>query len=193
MANDTRQRLLEASAQLFREQGYAGTGLKQITTAGGAPWGSLYHFFPGGKEQLGVEAIAHSGARYERLFELTFARAGEDIVQCVRDFFQLSMDALENSEWGDGCPIATVAMEVASTSEPLRHACAEVFSSWEAAFARGLEGAGIPRERAEELATYALAAFEGAIVLSRTAHDTRALRITADLVAATVRAHLPDT
>ncbi|MEU5878037.1 TetR family transcriptional regulator C-terminal domain-containing protein [Spirillospora sp. NPDC047279] len=190
MANDTRERLLEASARLFREQGYAGTGLKQITAAGGAPWGSLYHFFPGGKEQLGVEAIAHSGARYERLFELTFARADADVVRCVRDFFQLSVDALERSGWGDGCPIATVALEVASTSEPLRHACAEVFASWEAVFARRLAGAGLAEERAADLATYALAAFEGAIVLSRAAHDTRPLRVTADVVAGTLTSAL---
>jgi AcrR family transcriptional regulator len=54
MGSDTRARLLEAAAQLFREQGYAATGLKQITAEAEAPWGSLYHFFPGGKEQLGI-------------------------------------------------------------------------------------------------------------------------------------------
>src|SRR5262245_52754833 len=107
---DTRTRLLEASAQLFREQGYAGTGLKQITAAGEAPWGSLYHFFPGGKEQLGSEAIRHSGGRYLKLFDLVFARADQDVVQSVADFFQLSADALHKSDWADGCPIATVAL-----------------------------------------------------------------------------------
>lgn len=76
---DTRARLLEASAQLFRRQGYAGTGLKQITAAGRAPWGSLYHFFPGGKEELGAAAIAHSGQRYRKLFDLVYARSGNDL------------------------------------------------------------------------------------------------------------------
>ncbi|MFC9972109.1 TetR/AcrR family transcriptional regulator [Spirillospora sp. NPDC127200] len=183
--SDTRTRLLEASAQLFREQGYAGTGLKQITGAGNAPWGSLYHFFPGGKEQLGAEAVAHSGVRYLRLFDLVFAHADADPLQAVRDFFQLSVDALEKSDYADGCPIATVALETASTSEPLRHACAEVFAAWEQAIARRLP---VPAERAADLATYVLAAFEGAIVLSRAARDTRPLRVSADLVAATLRA-----
>ncbi|MFG2086501.1 MULTISPECIES: TetR/AcrR family transcriptional regulator [unclassified Spirillospora] len=191
MTRDTRTRLLEASAQLFREQGYAGTGLKQITAAGGAPWGSLYHFFPGGKEQLGAEAVTHSGNRYLKLFDLVFAGADGDLVDSVRDFFRLSADALRKSDWADGCPIATVALEVASTSEPLRHACAEVFASWEAAAARRLAGAGIPEARAAELATYVLSAFEGALVLSRTAHDVRPLNVTADVVAGTLRAELP--
>ncbi|TDD63823.1 TetR/AcrR family transcriptional regulator [Actinomadura rubrisoli] len=191
MTRDTRTRLLEASAQLFREQGYAGTGLKQITAAGGAPWGSLYHFFPGGKEQLGVEAVAHSGSRYLRLFDLVFDRAEDDVVRSVRDFFQLSAEALHKSDWADGCPIATVALEVASTSEPLRHACVEVFASWRESIARRLAGAGIPEARAADLATYVLCAFEGAIVLSRTDRDTRPLRVTADIVAGTLGAELP--
>lgn len=191
MPKDTRDRLLEASAQLFRRQGYAGTGLKQITSEGAAPWGSLYHFFPGGKEQLGVEAITHSGARYLKLFDVVYARAADDPAQAVHDFFQLSVDALERSGYADGCPIATVALEVASTSEPLRHACSEVFASWQQATARLLADAGITGERAADLAIYILAAFEGAIILSRTAHDTGPLKVTAGLVAGTLRAELP--
>ena len=187
---DTRARLLEASAQLFRRQGYAGTGLKQITAAGEAPWGSLYHFFPGGKEQLGVEAITYSGQRYLKLFDLVFARSGNDPGQSIHDFFHLSVDALEESGFADGCPIATVALEVASTSTPLRHACDAVFASWQQATAAFLTQSGAAPDRAADLATYVLAAFEGAIILSRTAHDTRALRTTADMVTAAIRAEL---
>jgi TetR/AcrR family transcriptional regulator, lmrAB and yxaGH operons repressor len=191
MTRDTRTRLLEAGAQLFREQGYAGTGLKQITAVGEAPWGSLYHFFPGGKEQLGTEAVRHSGERYLRLFDLVFERAGQDVPQSVHGVFQLSAEALRTSDWADGCPIATVALEAASTSEPLRHACAEVFAAWEASIAGRLRGAGIAEQRAGDLATYVLSAFEGALVLSRAAHDVRPLNVTADVVAGTLRTELP--
>ena len=48
----TRDRIVDASAELFRRQGYNATGVKQIVTEAQAPFGSLYHFFPGGKEQL---------------------------------------------------------------------------------------------------------------------------------------------
>jgi AcrR family transcriptional regulator len=185
--SDTRTRLLTASAQLFRQQGYAGTGLKQITTAGQAPWGSLYHFFPGGKEELGVEAITHSGRRYLKLFDLVYARAGHDPARSVHDFFQLSVEALETSDFADGCPIATVALEVASTNEALRHSCAMVFDSWQQATSDFLTRSGATPDRAAELATYILAAFEGAIVLSRTARDTRPLRVTAGIVSTTIR------
>ncbi|MFB4319600.1 TetR/AcrR family transcriptional regulator [Actinomadura sp. 21ATH] len=189
MGSDTRARLLEAAAQLFREQGYAATGLKQVTAEAGAPWGSLYHFFPGGKEQLGAETIAHSGGRYLRLFDLVYGREGNDAAGSVRAFFQLSVDALEKSGWADGCPIATVALEAATTSEPLRHACAEVFASWRTATARHFASAGV--EPAEDLAIYVLSAFEGALILSRTSHDTAPLRVTAEIVARTIGDHTP--
>jgi TetR/AcrR family transcriptional regulator, lmrAB and yxaGH operons repressor len=189
MGSDTRARLLEAAARLFREQGYAATGLKQITAEAEAPWGSLYHFFPGGKEQLGIETVGHSGARYLRLFDLVYERTGGGADGAVRDMFQLSADALEQSGWADGCPIATVALEAAGTSEPLRHACADVFAGWRAATARRFAAEGI--EPAEDLATYVFAAFEGALILSRTGHDTGPLRVTADIVARTIRQSRP--
>src|SRR5581483_2783743 len=63
----TRERIVGAGAELFRRQGYSATGVKQIVTAAQAPFGSLYHHFPGGKEQLGAEAVRVSGAIYEQL------------------------------------------------------------------------------------------------------------------------------
>jgi AcrR family transcriptional regulator len=58
----TRQRIVETTAELFRRQGYNATGIKRIVTDAKAPFGSIYHFFPGGKEQLGAEVIRASGA-----------------------------------------------------------------------------------------------------------------------------------
>ena len=59
--HDTKERLLRAGEKLFRSQGYSGTGLKQLAKEAGAPWSSMYHFFPLGKEQLAAEAHARGG------------------------------------------------------------------------------------------------------------------------------------
>ena len=131
-----------------------------------------------------------AGRCYLELFDLVYARSGNNPAQSIHNFFQLSVDALEKSGFADGCPIATVAVEVASTSTPFRHACDAVFASWQQATAAFLTQSGAPPDHAADLATYILAAFEGAIILSRTAHDTRPLRITADMVGATIRAQL---
>src|SRR5437868_6972346 len=109
----TRERIVEASAELFRRQGYAATGVKQIVTEAQAPFGSLYHFFPGGKEQLGAEAIRTSGALYEQLIPAVFDPA-PDPVTGVRDFFAGAAEHLRETDYADACPIATVALEVSS-------------------------------------------------------------------------------
>ena len=59
--NDTRQRLVQASAALLQRQGLPGTGIKQILADAGAPYSSLYHHFPGGKDELAAAAIRASG------------------------------------------------------------------------------------------------------------------------------------
>src|SRR5436305_1552519 len=167
----TRDRIVGASAELFRKQGYTATGVKQIVTAAQAPFGSVYHFIPGGKEQLGAEAIRVSGALYELLLPAVLDQA-PDLVTGVRDFFRLAGEHLRETDYVDACPIATIALEVSSTSETLRTACAEVFESWISAGAQRHEQAGLPPATARELTIAMLAALEGAFVLARATRST---------------------
>src|SRR3954468_21770428 len=115
----TKERILDTSAELFRRQGYMGTAVEQIAAQASAPFGSLYHFFPGGKEQLGEEVIRWSGAMYLQLFVTVVAEV-DDVVDGIEHFFAGAAETLEETGYEDACPIATVALEVASTSEPLR-------------------------------------------------------------------------
>jgi AcrR family transcriptional regulator len=183
--SSTRDRIVGASAELFRKQGYAATGVKQIVTAAQAPFGSVYHFFPGGKEQLGAEAIRASGALYEQLIPAVLDPAPDPITG-VREFFRLAGEHLHETDYVDACPIATIALEVSSTSETLRTACAEVFESWVAAGAKRHERAGIAPANARELTIAMLAALEGAFVLARATRSTEPLRIAGELAAAAV-------
>jgi AcrR family transcriptional regulator len=182
----TRERIVQTSAELFRRQGYAATGVKQIVTAAQAPFGSLYHFFPGGKEQLGAEAIRVSGAIYAQLVPAVFDPA-PDVVTATRDFFAGAAAHLNETDYADACPIATVALEVSSTSEPMRQACAEVFESWFASGSQRFIAAGIEPARARELAIAMVAALEGAFVLARALRDTEPLRVAAELTAGAVQ------
>jgi AcrR family transcriptional regulator len=185
----TRDRIVTASAELFRVQGYNGTGVKQIVTEAKAPFGSLYHFFPGGKEQLGAEVIRWSGGMYGQLLPVIFDPA-PDLVTAVENFFDGAAWHLRETDYEDACPIATVALEVSSVSEPLREACAEVFESWVDAAARRFADAGIDAERARELAITMFAALEGAFVLCRALRDTEPLAIAGRQVADAVEAAL---
>jgi AcrR family transcriptional regulator len=186
MSTGTKERIVERSAELFRRQGFAGTGVKQIVAEASAPFGSLYHFFPGGKEQLGEEVIRSSGAIYGQLLD-AFFRPGEDPVAATRNFFAAAAVSVRESDYADACPIATVALEVSSTSEPLRKACADVFESWvDGATARLVE-AGLTRKRSRELAFSLIAALEGAFVLSRALRSTEPIDVAGASMTAEMR------
>ncbi|TMK25057.1 MAG: TetR/AcrR family transcriptional regulator [Actinobacteria bacterium] len=187
---DTKERIMDTSAELFRRQGYAGTGVKQIAAMASAPFGSLYHFFPGGKEQLGEEVIRWSGGLYLQLFA-TIAMQAPDPVTAIGDFFSGAAETLRETDYADACPIATVALEVASTNEPLRKATAEVFDSWIDAASAYLSNAEIEPARARELAISMLCLLEGAFVFSRAMRSTEPLELAGESAAAAVRAALP--
>ena len=180
---------MTATAELFRRQGYNGTSVKQVTEAAGAPFGSLYHFFPGGKEELGEAVITSSGAAYGALFDL-IADAADDWASAVTDFFDGAADVLEQTDYVDACPIGTVALEVASTNDRLRRATADVFASWVDNAAERMVTAGIDPTRAHELATMLVVGIEGGFMLSRAARDTTALRATGRVLRETVEREL---
>src|SRR5271168_2784866 len=102
----TRDRILDAGGEFFGRQGYASTGVKQIVEAAQAPFASLYHFFPGGKEQLGAEAIRRSGAVYLQSIDAVFEPA-PDVVSAVGAFFAGAAETLRRTGYADACPIAT--------------------------------------------------------------------------------------
>ncbi|MEV5717525.1 TetR/AcrR family transcriptional regulator [Amycolatopsis mediterranei] len=167
---------MAAGAELFRRNGYAGTGLKQIVSEANAPFGSLYHFFPGGKEQLGEEVIRTSGLAYIQLFDLFIAPA-PDVISGIEAFFAAGIATLEATGYVEGCPIATVALEVAATNEPLRIATADVFTAWIDAGTEKFARFGLGREAARTLTIAAVNNLEGAFVLCRSLRDTEAMAV----------------
>jgi AcrR family transcriptional regulator len=190
VATATRDRILETTAELFRRYGYTGTGLKQIVASANAPFGSVYHFFPGGKEQLGAETVRRSGRMYQELVEAVLD-AAPDVVTGTSDVFTGAAETLRQTDYADACPIATVALEVASTNEPLRQTTAEVFESWIDAAVERLMEAGIPRSRARELAIAMLCLLEGAFVFSRAMRSTEPVEVAGAAATAAIRDAVP--
>ena len=186
----TKERLLVASGELFRRQGYAGTGIKQILAGARAPFGSLYHHFPGGKEELGAEAVRRSGRLYGLVVAEAMAVDG-DAADRVLAAFRGAARTMRESGFADACPIATVALETSSASEPLREACAEVFEEWFAGATTTFTRAGIEPGRARALAIEMLCALEGAFVFCRALRTTEALEVAGAAMAERVRKALP--
>jgi AcrR family transcriptional regulator len=173
----TRDRILFATAELFRRQGYNGTGLKQVVAEADAPFGSLYHHFPGGKAELGEEVIEKAGAFFQALVTAVYDEEASAEAS-VRAVFAGAAETLEATDYEDACPIATVALEVASTDDRLRAATALVFERWTAALTERLGD----REKALAI----IAALEGGFVLCRASRDTEAMHAAGSMAAALV-------
>ncbi|QSE82788.1 TetR/AcrR family transcriptional regulator [Rhodococcus koreensis] len=188
--NDTKARILGTSSDLFRRNGYTGTGLKQVATEARAPFGSIYHFFPGGKQQLGEEVIRTSGEEYARLV-FSILDAHSDILEGIEVGFRLAGETLVATDYADACPIATVALEVASTNEVLRVATADVFTSWIDSGSALLRARGFGEADARRLILGFVTSLEGAFVLARALRSTEPLDAAGATVLAAARACLP--
>jgi len=172
---DSKEKTLAAAARLFRRQGFHGTALQDILAAGGAPRGSLYFHFPGGKEEIGEAALTMAGEATRQGIARA-AEASESAEAFVARIARRMASDLEESGFHDGCPIATTALETSAQSEALGMATRNIFRNWEGEIARGLQRFGIAAEDAEEMAEIMLAQLEGALLLARTYRDPTPLR-----------------
>jgi AcrR family transcriptional regulator len=183
----TRERILVTTAEHFRRYGYHGTGLKQIVGEAGAQLGSLYHFFPGGKEELAEESIRRAGAMYRDIVKAVFD-ASPDVVAGAGEVYRAAGVVLDETDYADACPVATVALEVASTNERLRRATADVFASWIDEATEHLANGGVADERARGVAIALISLLEGAFVLARAAKSTEPLDVAAQAATSLVKA-----
>ncbi|HEX4741777.1 MAG TPA: TetR/AcrR family transcriptional regulator [Caulobacteraceae bacterium] len=169
-----REAMVESAVRLFRRQGYAATGLAEILSDSGAPKGSLYHYFPGGKAAIGAEAVRLAGQRVATsLQELAAVSSGPgDLL--VR-YLALLMWWMRQSGYRDGCPIATTLLETAPDQGEIRDAGAAAFAAWAGIIEAAAREGGVAPERAARLSRFAIAAIEGALVQCRVAGGDRPL------------------
>jgi TetR/AcrR family transcriptional regulator, lmrAB and yxaGH operons repressor len=179
MPGDTRARILEATTELMRRNGYAGTSMNDVGAAAGARMSSLYFHFPGGKEQIAAEAAAASARRFlDHLHaELPNAITPGDV---VRSYFAPSIRALETSDFQAGCPVGTPANDAPASATTLKTACDQALAAFADAVARQLQRLGRTPDRAHAESTLIVATNQGAILLARTAHDKAPIQAALD-------------
>lgn len=171
-----RERMVFSAAQLIRRDGVSATGMREVAAHAGAPRGSLQHYFPGGKEQLVNEAVQWAG-RYAGNRVARFLAALPEptpsglFAQMARQW----IDEYENTGFAGGCPVAAATVDWAESTATTRTAAAEAFTTWTTPVAGALADMGVPRERADALATLMVSALEGAVLMARAERDVRPL------------------
>jgi TetR/AcrR family transcriptional repressor of lmrAB and yxaGH operons len=166
-ATDSKGKTLAAAAKLFRQQGYHGTALHDILAAGGSPRGSLYFHFPKGKEEIGEAALTLAGEAVRQGIANAAETSENAEIFLTRVARGMAAD-LEKSDYKEGCPIATTALETSAHSGVLGAATRSAFQKWENEIKRGLERFGMTTDDAELVATTILSQLEGALLLART-------------------------
>lgn len=173
--------LIETAARLFRVRGYSGVGLNEILEESGVPKGSLYYYFPEGKEQLAIAAINSTKQLVMEDIQGIFA----DIPNPI-DAFQTYVYELSRVFGEDGTPlgspIGAITGEKHSTSEPIRLACEATFEDWQSIYAEKLLEAGYTKQKAKDLALVFHALTEGGILLALATKSGEPLKTIAEQI-----------
>jgi TetR/AcrR family transcriptional repressor of lmrAB and yxaGH operons len=166
---DTRRDMVLSAVEVLRERGADAVTLDAVLTRSGAPRGSIYHHFPGGRSEILSDALDFAGdaiaVRIERV-----AEAGA--TSALRDFSVFWKKILQDSDYTAGCPVVSVAVSNADEDgAQLASRARDIFDRWCDAMRRSLVGDGLTPRTAERLATMVVASVEGAVVLCRARRD----------------------
>lgn len=180
----TRDRMLASTVTLLRERGGGRTTVDAVLAHSGAPRGSVYHHFPGGRAEMIDSGVQLAGDYIATLLE-DVADAGNPAAGLER-FAEFWRRALRNSDFRAGCPVVGVALDHEATPSSAQ-IVAQIFHRWHGACVRLLEDAGHEPERAHRLATMTVSAVEGAVILCRVQHSTEPLDVVIAELAALAR------
>ena len=166
-----RERMVVSAALLIRERGAHPTAIADVLAHSGAPRGSAYHYFPGGRTQLLCEAVDYAG----EFMAAPLGRASSGL-DALDGLFEYYRDELQRSDFRAGCPVVAVAVEAGDPDKPeqsaaVRDRAAAVFARWRQIIAELLTADGVSAARARELAVLVLSSFEGALVIARAGRD----------------------
>jgi len=168
MANAAKHKdgLVRTAMRLFRRQGYASSGLQQILAESKAPRGSLYHYFPGGKEELGEAAVTLAATLMgEMLADLASRHKTPEAF--VKAYCRTMAKWMEESDFRSGCPIATTMLETAPHAPGLTKAGVAALDHWIDIIAPVFRAKGVSAKDGRAKAQLLIAAMEGALLIAR--------------------------
>ncbi|MNW34429.1 putative HTH-type transcriptional regulator YxaF [compost metagenome] len=185
--NSSKDLIIDTAARLFFSQGYHATGLNQILKESQAPKGSLYHYFPQGKEELAHECIHQTNLHIKSRFEEFFAKY-DNTADAIQAFIRSMADEAESNGYTGFMPFSLwAAVETACVSPRLREASQAVFVDWQDIISESLHRDGFSDQQAEEIALLIISLMEGALIISLTRQDKTPLLTAAEFLVKVAR------
>ncbi|NDZ79627.1 TetR/AcrR family transcriptional regulator [Streptomyces sp. SID10853] len=190
----TRERIVRAAAQLMFDQGVAGTSTPAIRDAAGVSSSQIYHYFAN-KQALTSAVIEYQTEAVVGGQEQLLARL--DSVEALRAWRDMVVGVQRSMHWAGGCPLGSLASELAGQDADARTALAASFSRWSDAIRDGLarmaeRGALRPEADPDSLALALLAALQGGLLLGQAQRSSAALEAGLDAVIALIAQHVAD-
>ncbi len=179
-----RERMVVGAADMLRRRGLNGTSVRELAKHTGAPLGSTYHYFPGGKAQLAAEAVQFSDDLVTRVLNDKL-HAGP--VNGLRAFVDMWREVVVDSKFEAGCPVLAVAVDGTGDDAP-RRAAADAFVHWTTLLATSLRDHGATDAAAHRTAILIVASVEGTVAMCRALRSTAPLDLTADALELAIRA-----
>ena len=176
MASSSRASMICSAAALFGSRGLSATSFSDVLADSGAPRGSIYHHFPGGKKQLAEQAIGWTSEQVLAHLRACPSNTASGVLAWFIDLWRQSVQA---SGGLSGCPVAGITIDTSAADDDLIGAAQAAFADWAAELADKLRAAGVPAHRARPIATATLAAMEGALILCRAERSSQPLETTA--------------
>jgi TetR/AcrR family transcriptional repressor of lmrAB and yxaGH operons len=176
--SDSKARIEAAAADLLARDGFNGMGLKALSEATELPFGSIYHHFPGGKEEIAATAILGNVSVVAALLEANLAEGVTD--DAIRRMFAFMAERLAATDWAMGCVVGTPAADDPSASPRVRDACADGFALIVDPITVAFEQEGRDAAEARAMAVTLVAAYEGATLLARSQRSREPLDTAAE-------------
>ncbi len=192
VVSNPRERMVVSAALLIRERGAQATAISDVLRHSGAPRGSAYHYFPGGRMQLLEEATEYAGAYIAGKIS-----AAQSAVELLDDLTDMYRQQLIRSDYRAGCPIVAVTVEAGDPDNPERttkviERAAAAFALWTDLIGQRLVAEGVAASRAEELAMLITTSIEGAIIVARASRDVKPLDLVQRQLRALLQAETPE-
>jgi len=178
---NTKENLIETAARLFGTKGYYATGLNEILTESGAPKGSLYYHFPNGKEQLALEAIYTEGEKIKANVQFSLQNI-ERPIDAIVAIIESIATVIDSDQKFKDMTISLIALETYLTSDILRNACLDIYTSLEQGYAEKLIKSGMNKEDADKLGSVISEMIEGGIIYSLVKKNGNPLRLIAEQI-----------
>jgi len=183
VAKGVRERMVASAVNLLARRGLQSTSFSEVLEDSGAPRGSVYHHFPGGKDQMIGSALDAAG---DRAIELLDRKAGASAEEIATWFLHIWREVLVRGKFEAGCAVLAVA--VAADSPELLDQTARVFRTWRRRLAELLEQGGLGTADAARFAAVLVASSEGAVVLARAEQSLEPFDLVAEQLLDQVRA-----